>query len=529
MASKPSYRPVPQKDEDEEEEEELTIYDRKFGQGAYEENVELIFRQSKSRPLRRANNKKAFLSYNNNRILGCFAVILVALLVAIIIGYALWMVSENTISSTPSLSPPSPTANQSTTGVPTSTPTAGSTPVISSTDLTTWRVELSKGLTESSVHLSDINSDGIPDVLTTFVTGRYQNPTYDHCHGDDQHDKCREEFGFSPCQTRLLALNGKSGEILWDTWVEYGPFAINCRVDLNLDSHLDCIFAGRTAGFSAYDIFNHRLLWIVDPSITCVAYNYYFPLVTKDFNRDGIHDIIAIHGGDPRYADSDKNRTPGFLVVVSGATGEQLSERILTPDNHESYSSPVLYTTHDNIELVLFGSGGETISGSLWAVTLNSLSENIKRYLKNKDGSYSENTEYKFRSCYTKLELSISRPKINHSIYSTSRHDDWMNDCPILPGNNQPIWNKYELCMYEFIPAGSVGTMLPPVITDVNKDGSMDLLVSQFNEHTLLYDGATGGIIWDHFERDTQTYRLVFTYNDEFKHTFYYTQKHLLT
>lgn len=43
---------------------------------------------------------------------------------------------------------------------------------------------------------------------------------------------------------------------------------------------------------------------------------------------------------------------------------------VKTPDERETYFSPVIYTKKDGIELVLFGTGGETHGGALWVVSL---------------------------------------------------------------------------------------------------------------------------------------------------------------
>ena len=43
------------------------------------------------------------------------------------------------------------------------------------------------------------------------------------------------------------------------------------------------------------------------------------------------------------------------------------------PDGKESYYSPVVYKRRDGVDLVLFGTGGETHSGSLWYIPLKDL------------------------------------------------------------------------------------------------------------------------------------------------------------
>ena len=489
MSKKHPYAVLPQ---ERDSEEELTIYDKKFGENTYNENEELIFR-SKSGQKRFSNPSTSLKA----RVFTCGVVIVILLIVVLITGYSAIALWNNTMSVD---------TNSTVTEMPSAPPNKNET-FHHISDANSWRAELNGGQSELSVLIHDVNKDGIPDVIVDSVTSRFQTREFSHCPG--QHDdECKEKYGFSPCQSRILALNGKSGAILWNRWVQFDPFAANCREDFNLDGLNDCLFAGRVGAFVAFDIHNDELLWVADSSLTCPAYNYFYPLISKDFNKDGVNDIIMTHGGDPLYPDSDKKRTPGFLVVVSGLTGQQLSNRILTPDNHETYSSPILYTLSDGTELILFGSGGETISGSLWAVTLESLQNHVTHFVStHKTTTYTPNKIYKPVLCYSLEELQQLRPQIEKNAYLVEKHEKWMEVCPMLSRETKPIWNKYNLCVYEFIPAGTAGTVLPPVVVDINKDGKMDLVISQFNDHTILYDGGSGSIAWDHYNHNTQTYR----------------------
>ena len=47
--------------------------------------------------------------------------------------------------------------------------------------------------------------------------------------------------------------------------------------------------------------------------------------------------------------------------------------RLVVPDSAESYYSPVIYRQQDNTDVVLFGTGGETHRGALWALPLKHL------------------------------------------------------------------------------------------------------------------------------------------------------------
>ena len=59
-------------------------------------------------------------------------------------------------------------------------------------------------------------------------------------------------------------------------------------------------------------------------------------------------------------------------MLMSGKTGKVISWKGV-PDDRESYYSPQVYTGLDGIQMVLFGTGGETHGGSLWVIKLDDL------------------------------------------------------------------------------------------------------------------------------------------------------------
>ena len=63
---------------------------------------------------------------------------------------------------------------------------------------------------------------------------------------------------------------------------------------------------------------------------------------------------------------SDK-RLVGKLFLFSGKSGHVLKWQNV-PDKRETYFSPVVYSTSNGTDIALFGTGGETHSGSLWAI-----------------------------------------------------------------------------------------------------------------------------------------------------------------
>lgn len=74
----------------------------------------------------------------------------------------------------------------------------------------------------------------------------------------------------------------------------------------------------------------------------------------------------------------------GKIIFFSGKTGKVL-KWLGVPDDKESYYSPQMYTVGDGMDIVLFGTGGETHGGSLWSITLDDL---YKGNMKNVSTSY---------------------------------------------------------------------------------------------------------------------------------------------
>lgn len=47
------------------------------------------------------------------------------------------------------------------------------------------------------------------------------------------------------CEGGIIALDGSSGDTLWQRWTAFNVFSIYCSQDLNNDSINDCIASGR--------------------------------------------------------------------------------------------------------------------------------------------------------------------------------------------------------------------------------------------------------------------------------------------
>ncbi len=337
-----------------------------------------------------------------------------------------------------------------------------------------WTIDMFPAATELSLQMFDINKDGILDVLTA---------------------KLSDE-----CTCSLLGLDGLSGQIVWQTKVNFDVFALRCIIDSNQDDVIDCIATGRFGGFIVVSGVDGSIIWTVDSDIAFPKYNFYFPLLIDDLDEDGVPDLINTHGGDSAYVPWEKNRSPGFLVVVSGRTGGKLIEPILMPDGRETYCSPVLFKM-DSVDMILYGSGGETVPGSLWGVTLASIRTKVSKNMA-EIAQYKSKTDDTFHPCF--MDVEGLRPTFNETFFDNSSSQPVCPD-PVM---HSFVPNSYDLCLYEILHSPSKGIVLPPLILDVNADDSLDLLISTFDGHLYAYDGTNmANMLWETYNPNTESYR----------------------
>ena len=337
-----------------------------------------------------------------------------------------------------------------------------------------WTRDIFPAATELSLQMFDMNRDGILDVLTAKVS--------------------------DSCTCSLLALDGLTGLTVWQTTVNFDVFSLRCILDANQDDITDCIATGRFGGFIALSGVDGSIIWVVDSFISFPNYNFYFPLLVDDLDQDGVPDLINTHGGDATYPPWEKNRSPGSLVVVSGRTGGKLMDSVLIPDGGETYCSPVLFEMGD-IDVVLFGSGGETLSGSLWGITLESIRTMVSKN-KAELTQYKIETDDSFHPCF--MDVESLRPIFNETFFD---HKSPMSACPEL-STHTLIPNTYDLCLYEIFRSTTKGILLPPLILDLNVDGIKDLLITTFNGHLYAYDGRNmATLLWEVYNPSTETYR----------------------
>lgn len=216
-----------------------------------------------------------------------------------------------------------------------------------------WTITLPTIGTFSSPRVTDLNSDGVGDII--LGGGRLE---------------------FEKCDTAMFALDGNTGEMLWNVDAVDQIYGSAGFLDIDKDGVLDPILNGRSSELKAINGKTGAVIWAFDTirhSNNGVKrwFNFYNPQFIDDIDGDGLDDIIISNGGDVMVEAYDENRAPGRIVIISSKDGDLLAEAG-TPDNREIYQSIVVErnTNDPRNSRLLFGTGGETIDGSFFVGTV---------------------------------------------------------------------------------------------------------------------------------------------------------------
>ena len=223
-----------------------------------------------------------------------------------------------------------------------------------------WSIDLYQIGSTSSFRASDLNQDGVLDL----VIGAGKNE-------------------FQSADQGILAFNGKNGELLWQEETDNQIFGSATFLDVTGDGIDDVFIGGRSNNLKALNGRTGDLLWKYNyrydnhPVLKHARFDFYNCQILPDINGDGINDLLAVCGGNVLApANSEKDRFPGVLMVLDPSNGEVLAADSM-PDGKESYMSPIVFQQPNDTEYyIVFGSGGEKISGHLFLTTLSNLMNN---------------------------------------------------------------------------------------------------------------------------------------------------------
>ncbi|SHN28325.1 hypothetical protein SAMN04488057_11648 [Cyclobacterium lianum] len=214
---------------------------------------------------------------------------------------------------------------------------------------------------QSSPRSVDLNGDGLLD----FVMGAGKN-----------------EFEYS--EYGILAINGADGQLLWHAETMDQVYGAATFHDVNGDEIADIFIGGRGPHLKGIDGRSGALIWAYDsskyldhPVLKHARFNFNSSVLLPDQNGNGMPELLITNGGNAKAAPFEtQERYPGILMVVDTFSGEVIAADSM-PDGQETYMSPVfLPDGENNSPMVIFGTGGETLSGSLYIAKLEDLMNN---------------------------------------------------------------------------------------------------------------------------------------------------------
>ena len=293
-----------------------------------------------------------------------------------------------------------------------------------------WTTSLPTVGTFSSPRVVDLNKDGTKDIIL---------------------GAGREEF--HACDSAVVALDGKTGAVLWTVNAVDQIFGSAIFKDVDDDGVADVFIGGRSAELMAISGASGKVLWRFLSANQQESYkqkkwfNFYNPQLIPDQNNDGLEDLLVSNGGDVMVEAHNPDRPPGYLITINSRNGKILSFAEM-PDDKEIYMSVTISPTPDGSDHeIVFGTGGETVGGNLFVDRLSNLQGN---QLANLSGTLKG---------AKKLHTSADK--------------------------------------------GYVG---PVARVDLNEDGHKDIVCNAVDSRLLAIDGKTNQLIWELHMPETESY-----------------------
>lgn len=307
---------------------------------------------------------------------------------------------------------------------------------------------------------------------------------------------CGQELDSSA--TGLIALNGRTGTPFWVLPSRSQLYAQPLFLEITGDSTLDILIAGRFGQLYAVDGENGTIIWSFfdgtnQASIDSGWYNFYSPIWIPDQNGDQIPEILISSGGDPFKSPIDSMRPPGSLLVINPQNGSLLVQAEM-PDGKETYFSPLLIDSgNDQDPWILFGSGGETVRGDLWKISLSGLMQGSLQ------GSVSLLSGRRKGMIALPSMADLTQDGVVD--YIVPRLDEAL--VAIDGSTNAEIWSV-EYPGHEFYLSPTIGQFtgdgIPDALVHVQQ-GTWPLYQGGF---WMLVDGSTGQVVWT---RTSATYQ----------------------
>jgi outer membrane protein assembly factor BamB len=208
-----------------------------------------------------------------------------------------------------------------------------------------WKVVVDSASLFSSPRLVDLNRDGKLDVI---VGGGVEN---------------------SASKNGVIAIDGNTGRVLWRVESPTQIYSSALFQDISGDGIQDVFIGGRAANYFAINGATGDIIWrffngAQNESRKAGFLNFFGTQFVEDLDEDGFKDLLLTNGGDYLAQKGETDRPTARLMVVSSTTGKIIQSARM-PDGKESYYAPHVISIKGK-KHVVFGTGGETIGGSLY-------------------------------------------------------------------------------------------------------------------------------------------------------------------
>ena len=209
---------------------------------------------------------------------------------------------------------------------------------------------------QSSLRATDLNEDGILDLVI----------------GAGKNERQFSEKG-------VLAFDGNTGDLLWQQETDDQVFGSATFYDITNDGVDDIFIGGRSPNFKALNGKTGEMIWKYnhelyrnDSILKHARFNFYNTILIPDQNNNGFQELLTVNGGNSKApANSERERYPGVLMMIDAKSGEIIKAETM-PDGKESYMSPICFAQPGSKDhTIIFGSGGETINGNLYKISLS--------------------------------------------------------------------------------------------------------------------------------------------------------------
>jgi outer membrane protein assembly factor BamB len=371
-------------------------------------------------------------------------------------------------------------------------------PIISYGQESSWRYHIDSASIFSSPRFCDLNNDGVKDIV---IGAGIENV---------------------PTQNGIVAINGKSGKLLWQVPTRTQIYTSALFQDITNDGIPEVFIGGRAASYYAINGANGEIIWQFfegtdSESRQAGFLNFFGTQFTKDEDGDGFKDLLVTNGGDYLAKADETKRQTARLMVLSSQCGKIIHSARM-PEERESYYAPHIICEKGK-PTVIFGTGGETIDGSLWKVPYSSLVKGdlkkAKRIIRDGEKGFILNSVMADINADGRLDILNARMDGTISAVDGKKNKViWQHvyeerECYVTPtlgyfaGNDSipdfftiiaegtfPIYKSFELIVINgatgelaFRKKAGVNQFSPAVAADVNNDGVDEII---FLENTMV-------------------------------------------